>query len=147
MDTDQDLEGMRLAIDQAAIGLSEGGMPIGAALVAAGQAIGVGHNRLAQWESPLRHAEIDCLENAGVDAAESYGASTLYTTLSPCQMCAGAVLLCGIPRVVVGENRNWRSSEQLLMDNGVEVVVLDLAECHVPMADFISRRPDLWPWQ
>ncbi|MFA3839529.1 nucleoside deaminase [Streptomyces aureus] len=143
---ERDMEWMNKAVDQAITGLHEGGMPIGAVLVAEGKELAAGRNRLAQWDSPLRHAEIDCLENAGSLPAATYAKSTLYTTLSPCQMCAGAVVLCGIPRVVIGENRNWRSSEDFLRSEGVEVVVLDLEDCHGPMSDFIAVRPDLWTW-
>lgn len=144
--TNQDLDWMDRAVAQATKGLREGGLPIGAVLVSDGKEIGTGRNRLAQWNRPLCHAEIDCLENAGRLPDEVYAASTLFTTLSPCQMCAGAVLLCGIPRVVVGENRNWQTSEQLLRDHGVEVVVLDLEACYAPMAEVIATRRDLWPW-
>jgi creatinine deaminase len=135
---------MRLAIEQARIGLSEGGIPIGAALVADGEVLGVGRNRRVQEGSAIRHGETDCLENAGRLPARVYRKSTLYTTLSPCHLCAGAVLLYGIPRVVIGENRTFSASEDLLRRHGVELVVLDLDECVQMMREFIAANPALW---
>jgi cytosine/creatinine deaminase len=135
---------MRLAIEQARIGLSEGGIPIGAALVADGEVLGVGRNRRVQEGSAIRHGETDCLENAGRLPARVYRKSTLYTTLSPCHLCAGAVLLYGIPRVVIGENRTFTASEGLLRQHGVELVVLDLDECVQMMREFIAANPALW---
>ena len=135
---------MRLAIEQARIDLSEGGIPIGAALVADGEVLGVGRNRRVQAGSAIRHGETDCLENAGRLPARVYRKSTLYTTLSPCHLCAGAVLLYGIPRVVIGENRTFTASEGLLRQHGVELVVLDLDECVQMMREFIAANPTLW---
>ncbi len=135
---------MRLAIEQARLGLAEGGIPIGAALVADGKVLGVGRNRRVQLGSVIRHGETDCLENAGRLPARAYQRSTLYTTLSPCYLCAGAVLLYGIPRVVIGENRTFTASEGLLRQHGVELVVLDLDECVQMMRDFIAANPALW---
>lgn len=140
-----DLDWMRHAVNQAARGEAEGNLPIGAVLVSGGDLLGEGYNRITL--GPTRHAEIDCIDNAGRLSGAAYAASTLYTTLSPCQMCAGAVVLYGIPRVVVGENRTWETSEQWLRDQGVEVAVLDLDACRLPLVDLIARRPDLWPWQ
>ncbi|KWX00994.1 Cytosine deaminase [Carbonactinospora thermoautotrophica] len=135
---------MRLAIEQAWLGLAEGGIPIGAALVADGKVLGVGRNRRVQLGSVIRHGETDCLENAGRLPARVYQRATLYTTLSPCYLCAGAVLLYGIPRVVIGENRTFTASEGLLRQHGVELVVLDLDECVQMMRDFIAANPALW---
>lgn len=135
---------MRLAIDQARIGLSEGGIPIGSVLAVGDEVLGAGHNRRVQQGSPILHAEIDCLDRAGRLPATTYHRSTLYTTLSPCFLCAGAVLLYGIPRVVVGENRTFGTSEKLLRSHGVQVDVLDLDECAELMTTFITEHPHLW---
>ncbi|MFM9372646.1 nucleoside deaminase [Streptomyces sp. Da 82-17] len=135
---------MRHAIEQARLGAAEGGIPIGAALVSQDEVLAVGRNRRVQQASPTRHAEIDCLERAGRQPASVYRRTTLFTTLSPCFLCAGAVLLYGIPRVVVGENRTFSTSEDLLRSHGVEVVVLDLDECAELMRDFIAAHPELW---
>lgn len=135
---------IELALEQARLGRSEGGIPIGAALVADGRVLGVGRNRRVQLGSAIRHGETDCLENAGRLQAATYHRSTLYTTLSPCHLCAGAVLLYGIPRVVIGENRTFQASEDLLRAHGVEVVVLDEAECVRMMEEFIAAEPSLW---
>lgn len=143
----RDQEFMRLAIEQARIGAGEGGLPIGAALVGADEVIGTGRNRLIQYGSTIRHGETDCLDNAGRLPAEVYAHSTLYTTMSPCQMCAGALLLYQIPRVVIGENRSWRSSEELLQSQGIDVVVLDLEECATLMREFTTDNPGLWEEQ
>jgi len=139
-----DMEFMRLAVEQARTGLTEGGIPVGAALVADGGVLGVGRNRRVQAGSAIRHGETDCLENAGRLPARVYARSTLYTTLSPCHLCAGAVLLYKIPRVVIGENRTFEATEELLRGHGVEVVVLDLEECVALMREFIERHPELW---
>lgn len=141
---DEDIRFIGLAIDQARVGRDEGGIPIGAALVADGEVLGVGRNRRVQFGSAIRHGETDCLENAGRLLAATYRRATLYTTLSPCYLCAGAVLLYGIPRVVVGENRTFEASEDLLRAHGVEVVVLDLGECVRMMNEFIAAEPALW---
>ncbi|WP_089300602.1 nucleoside deaminase [Haloechinothrix alba] len=135
---------MRLAIEQARTGLAEGGVPVGAALVADGSVLGVGRNRRVQWGSVIRHGETDCLENAGRLAPPVYRRSTLYTTLSPCHLCAGAVLLYRIPRVVIGEHRTFEATENLLAGNGVDVRVLDDAECAGLMREFIDRFPGVW---
>ncbi len=139
-----DLRFMRIAIEEARIGRSEGGIPIGAALVVDNEVVGAGHNRRIQHNSAIRHGETDALENAGRLAARVYRSSTMYTTLSPCHMCTGAILLYGIPRVVMGENRTFVGAEQLLRDNGVELVNLDLEECYGMMSEFIRDHPDLW---
>jgi creatinine deaminase len=132
------------AIAEARQGLSEGGIPIGAALVHQGTVLGTGHNRRVQQGSAIRHGETDCLENVGRLAARVYAESTMVTTLSPCDMCTGAILLYGIPRVVVGENRNFYGGEDLLRSRGVEVVVLDNPECVDLMERFIAEHPNLW---
>ncbi|WP_219417234.1 nucleoside deaminase [Pseudonocardia nigra] len=139
-----DLDFMKHAIDQARTGLQEGGIPIGAALVHDGAVLAVGRNRRVQLGSAIRHGETDCIENAGRLPARTYHASTLYTTLSPCFMCAGTALLYGIPRIVIGENRTFEASEDLLRRHGVEVVVLDLQECKDLMDELIAAAPQLW---
>src|SRR6187399_1193081 len=120
---------MGVAIEQGAKSLSEGGVPVGAALVADGKLLAAGHNRRVQQGSAIRHGETDALENAGRLHASVYARATMYTTLSPCDMCSGAILLYKIPRVVVGENRTFLGNEGLLRSRGVEVVVLDDPEC------------------
>ena len=132
------------AIAQARAGLGEGGIPIGAALVADGKLLGAGRNRRIQLGSPIRHGETDALEIAGRQTAAVYERSTMYTTLSPCDMCTGAILLYGIPRVVIGENRTFMGAEDLLRSRGVEVLVADDAECVAMMEDFIAANPTLW---
>ena len=129
---------------EARAGLAEGGIPIGAALVHDGKVLGVGHNRRVQLGSAIRHGETDCLENVGRQPATVYAASTMVTSLSPCDMCTGAILLYGIPRVVVGENSTFYGGEDYLRARGVEVVVLDDAECVAMMQDFIAANPELW---
>jgi len=141
---EQHLPFMALAVEQARLGRSEGGIPIGAALVVDGEVLGVGHNCRVQLGSAIRHGETDCIENVGRLPAAVYHRATLYTTLSPCPMCAGTALLYGIPRVVVGENRTFEASEGWLRSNGVEVVVLDLPECVALMDEFIAAEPALW---
>jgi creatinine deaminase len=132
------------AVEQARIGRDEGGIPIGAALVADDRVLGVGRNRRVQEGSAIRHGETDALENAGRLPAAVYARATMYTTLSPCHMCTGAVLLFGIPRVVIGENRTFLGAEDLLRSHGVEVVVVDDAECADMMQRFIADHPSLW---
>jgi cytosine/creatinine deaminase len=139
-----DQTAMAAAIEQAAKSLSEGGVPVGAALVADGQLLGVGHNRRVQQGSVIRHGETDCLENIGRLHASIYQRSTMYTTLSPCDMCTGAILMYGIPRVVIGENRTFLGGEDLLRSRGVELVNLDSAECYELMQTFIARYPEIW---
>jgi cytosine deaminase len=141
---ERDHEFLALAIEQARIGLSEGGVPIGAALVVDGEVVAVGRNRRVQGNSAIRHGETDALENAGRLPASVYRRATMYTTLSPCDMCAGAILLYGIPRVVMGENRTFVGGEDYLRSRGVEVVNLDSAECVELMNDFIAEHPEVW---
>jgi cytosine deaminase len=141
---EDDRRWLALAVEQARIGWSEGGIPIGAALVHDGRLLAVGRNRRVQQGSVIRHGETDCLENAGRLTAGTYRASILYTTLSPCFMCAGTVLLYGIPRVVVGENRTFATSEELLRTHGVQVDVMDDQECRELMARLIAEKPELW---
>ncbi len=135
---------MRAAIEEAEQGLREGGIPIGSVIVHAGRIIGHGHNRRVQRGSPVLHGEMDALENAGRQPASVYRACTLYTTLSPCPMCSGAILLYGIPRVIVGENRTFMGDEDLLRARGVDLTVLDDPTCIRLMEDFIRARPELW---
>jgi cytosine deaminase len=135
---------MAIAIEQGAKSLSEGGVPVGAALVADGKLLAAGHNRRVQQGSVIRHGETDALENAGRQHASVYARATMYTTLSPCDMCTGAILLYKIPRVVVGENRTYMGNEALLRERGVEVVVLDDPDCKRLMDDFIAQYPDVW---
>jgi len=132
------------AVAEAEAGLAEGGIPIGSVLVYAGEVIGRGHNRRVQRGSVVLHGEMDALENAGRRPAEVYRECTLYTTLSPCPMCTGAVLLYSIPRVVIGENRTFLGDERLLIDRGVEVEVRDDARCADLMRRFIAAHPELW---
>ena len=132
------------AIDEAGIGLTEGGIPIGSVLVLDGQIVGRGHNRRVQKGSPILHGEMDALENAGRLLASEYRRSVIYTTLSPCVMCTGAILLYRIPKVVVGENRTFMGAEDLLLANGVEVDVVDDQRCVDLMTGFIEARPELW---
>jgi cytosine deaminase len=139
-----DQQAMQAAIEQAAKSLSEGGVPVGAALVADGRLLGVGHNRRVQQGSAIRHGETDCLENIGRLHASVYRRATIYTTLSPCDMCTGAILLYGIPRVVIGENRTFMGGEELLRSRGVELVNLDSPECYSLMQEFIARYPEIW---
>ncbi|MCE3026141.1 nucleoside deaminase [Salinicola sp. DM10] len=135
---------MQAAIEQARLGLEEGGVPIGSVLVHEGRIIGRGHNQRQQRGSAVLHGEMDALENAGRQPASVYRNSVLYTTLSPCSMCSGAILLYGIPRVVVGENRTFLGEEALLRERGVEVEVLDDASCRELMARFIDAHPEVW---
>ena len=132
------------AIDQAKEGLRTGGIPIGAVLVIDGQIVGRGHNRRLQQGSPVLHAEIDCLENAGRLSVEQYKRSVLYTTLSPCDMCSGAILLYKIPRVVVGENRTYQGPEDYLRSRGVELEIVDCAECFQLMQEFVRNNTADW---
>lgn len=135
---------MQAAIEEAEAGLAEGGIPIGSVLVRDGRIFGRGHNRRVQRGSSVLHGEMDALENAGRQPARVYREATIYTTLSPCAMCSGAILLYGITRVVVGENRTFLGEEALLRSRGVEVTVVDDARCIAMMDDFISRHPELW---
>lgn len=135
---------MQAAIDEARLGLAEGGIPIGSVIVHDGRIIGRGHNRRVQQGSAIRHGEMDAFENAGRQPARVYREAVLYTTLSPCAMCSGAILLYGIPRVVIGENRTFLGEEALLRERGVQLKVLQDAECIRLMEDFIAARPELW---
>ncbi len=135
---------MNLAIAEAKKGLSEGGIPIGCVIVHNNKVLGRGHNKRIQKGSVVLHGEMDAFENAGRQAASVYRKCTLYTTLSPCPMCTGAILLYGIPKVVIGENKTFLGSEALLKENGVEVVVMNNQECKDLMNAFIQEKPDLW---
>jgi len=135
---------LQAAIEEARKGLAAGGIPIGSVLVLDGQIIGRGHNQRVQKGSPILHAEMDCLENAGRLNARDYRRATLYSTLSPCDMCSGTVLLYEIPRIIVGENRAFQGPEDYLRSRGVEVQVLDSAECVQMMKQFIHDHPALW---
>ena len=135
---------MQAAIDEAHQGLSEGGIPIGSVLVYENRIIGRGHNRRVQQGSTVLHGEMDALENAGRQPAAVYQRSALYTTLSPCAMCSGAILLYGIPRVIIGEHTTFRGEEELLRSRGIEVNVLQDSECISMMQDFIAANPQLW---
>ncbi len=132
------------AIKDAEKGLSEGGIPIGSVLVHEGEIIGRGHNQRVQKGSTILHGEMDALENAGRLPAKIYQNSILYTTLSPCAMCSGTILLYGIPKVVIGENETFLGEEKLLKERGVEVVVLDSPKCKSMMQSFIAANPTLW---
>lgn len=135
---------MRVAIDEARQGLAEGGIPIGSVLVLDGQIVGRGHNRRVQQGSAILHAEMDCLENAGRLRARDYQRAVLYSTLSPCDMCSGTVLLYKIPKVVIGENRTFQGPEDYVRSRGVELVILDDPECIALMQSFIAGNPELW---
>lgn len=137
-------EFMQAAIAEAQAGLIEGGIPIGSVLVHRGVILGRGHNRRVQQGSAIRHGEMDALENAGRQPARVYRESVLYTTLSPCAMCSGAILLYGIPRVVIGENRTFLGEEDWLRARGVEVEVVQDSTCMAMMQDFIASNPGLW---
>jgi cytosine deaminase len=137
-------EFLRAAIEEAERGLAEGGIPIGSVLVHQGRILGRGHNRRVQQGSAILHGEMDALENAGRLPARVYRECTIYTTLSPCAMCSGAILLYGIPRVIVGENRTFMGEEALLRSRGVTVEVLQDPRCQELMARFIAAQPTLW---
>ena len=142
--TDDDRRFMQAAIDEAKLGLAEGGIPIGSVLVIDGTIVGRGHNRRVQQGSPVLHAEMDCLENAGRLKPAEYRRATLYSTLSPCDMCSGAALLYEIPRIVLGENRTFRGPEDYVRSRGVELVNFDSEDCRRMMADFERDHPGLW---
>ena len=135
---------MRAAIEEAEIGLREGGIPIGSVIVHRGRILGRGHNRRVQRGSSVLHGEMDALENAGRQPAKVYRESVLYTTLSPCAMCSGAILLYGIPTVVIGENRTFLGEEDWLRARGVSLTVFQDPACIRLMTDFIQTRPELW---
>jgi len=135
---------LKAAIEEARKGLAEGGIPIGSVLVIDGKIVGRGHNQRIQQGSATLHAEMDCLENAGRLSAAEYSRATLYSTLSPCDMCSGASLLYKIPRIVVGENVNFQGPEDYVRSRGVELTILNDPECIQLMQDFIRDRPQLW---
>jgi cytosine deaminase len=135
---------MQAALDEARLGLSEGGIPIGSVLVHDGKIIGRGHNRRVQKASAILHGEMDAIENAGRQPASVYRAATIYTTLSPCAMCSGTLLLYGLGKVVVGENKTFMGEEALLRLRGIEVVVLQDEDCIALMRRFIAQNPALW---
>jgi len=139
-----DVAALAVALEEARIGRAEGGVPIGAALIVDGRVVGAGRNRRVQLGSAIRHGETDALENAGRLPAAVYRRATMATTLSPCDMCTGAILLYGIPRVVIGENRTFVGGEDLLRARGVEVVNLDSAECFELLGGFIAEHPEVW---
>lgn len=135
---------MQAAIEEARKGRAAGGIPIGSVLVVDGEIIGRGHNQRVQQGSSIRHAEMDCLEETGRLPASTYRKATLYSTLSPCDMCSGAVLLYGIPHVVVGENKTFQGPEEYVRSRGVKVDVLDDPDCIALMEEFIAAEPHLW---
>lgn len=137
-------EFMQAAIEEARLGLQEGGIPIGSVLVHQGRIIGRGHNRRVQKGSAILHGEMDALENAGRLPAHVYRESVIYTTLSPCSMCTGAILLYGIPKVVIGENQTFMGGEELLRREGVSLEVLQNETCIELMRSFIANKPELW---
>lgn len=144
MSEPRDAEFLDAALEEATQGLAEGGIPIGAVLVQGGRVVGRGHNRRVQRGSAVLHAEMDALESAGRQPARWYRETTLYTTLSPCAMCSGAILLYGIPRVVIGEQRTFQGEASLLRSRGVTIAVLDDTRCRDLMLGFIAAHPDLW---
>ena len=135
---------MEAAIEEAELSLKEGGIPIGSVLVCDGKIIGRGHNRRVQLGSVIRHGEMDALENAGRRTASEYKRSVIYTTLSPCSMCSGAIRLYGIPKVVIGENLTFEGDEELLVQNGVKLEILQDERCIKLMKEFMHSHPDLW---
>jgi creatinine deaminase len=137
-------EFMAAALEEARQGLAEGGIPIGSVLVLDGKIVGRGHNRRVQKGSATLHAEMDCLENAGRLKARDYPRAVLYSTLSPCDMCSGTVLLYKIPKVIIGENKTFQGPEDYVRSRGVELVILNLEECISLMEAFIAVRPELW---
>jgi len=135
---------LQAAIDEAKKGLAAGGIPIGSVLVCDGKIIGRGHNQRVQHGSVIHHGEMNCLENTGRQKASVYRRCTIYSTLSPCPMCSGAILLYGIPRIVVGENVTFKGPEEYVRSQGVQVEVLQNEECIQIMRDFIAKNPELW---
>lgn len=135
---------LEAAIEEAKKGMAKGGIPIGSVLVIDDRIVGRGHNQRVQKGSAVLHAEMDCLENAGRIKASDYRRATLYSTLSPCDMCSGAVLLYGIPKVVIGVNRTFCGPEDYVRSRGVEVVIIDNQECRELMKTFIENNPELW---
>ena len=135
---------LEAAVEEAKTGLKEGGIPIGSVLVIDNKIVARGHNKRVQKESAVLHAEMDCLENAGRIKAADYKRATLYSTLSPCDMCSGAILLYGIPKVVIGENKTFKGPEEYLKSRGVDVTVIDNSDCKILMKEFIEKNPELW---
>jgi cytosine deaminase len=135
-------EFMRVAIDEAKKGLDEGGIPIGSVLVKDGKVIGKGHNRRVQHDDPLAHAEIDCIRNAG--RIGKYHGTTIYSTLMPCYLCAGAIVQFGIKKVIAGESKTFDGAAEFMKEHGVEVIDLDIGECKNIMEKFIHEKPDIW---
>ena len=135
---------LQAAIAEARLGLSEGGIPIGSVLVLDNKIVGRGHNRRVQKGSPILHAEMDALENAGCMSAAQYARCTLYSTLSPCDMCSGTALLYGIPKVIVGENENFQGPESYVRSRGVDLTIVNDQECIAIMRQFIANHPELW---
>ena len=135
---------LEAAIEEAKIGLEDGGVPIGSVLVIDNKIVGRGHNRRVQNGSAILHAEMDCLENAGRLTANDYNKAILYSTLSPCDMCSGTSLLYKIPKIVIGENKTFQGPEDYLRSRGVELVILNNPECIKLMQDFIEAKPELW---
>ena len=140
----RDSEYLAVAIEEAKIGLRDGGIPIGSVLVVDGEIVGRGHNQRVQSGSPVLHAEMDCLENAGRLSANDYARAVLYSTLSPCDMCSGAILLYKIPTVVIGENRTFQGPEDYLRSRGVKLRIMDNADCTRMMQEFITGNTSLW---
>ncbi len=132
------------AIEEAKKGMAAGGIPIGSVLVIDGEIVGRGHNQRVQKGSPILHAEMDCFENAGRLKAREYKRATLYSTLSPCDMCSGTALLYGVPKIVIGENKTFQGPEEYVRSRGVEVTVVDNDECFQLMQEFIEKKPELW---
>lgn len=141
---EDDYKFMKEALKEAKKSLNNGGIPIGAVLVKDGIIVGRGHNNLLQKKSSILHAEMDCIEKSGRLKGEDYKRCTLYTTLSPCEMCSGTIILYKIPRVVMGENENLKGPENCLIEEGVELVNLDLSECKELLGSYIVQKPDLW---
>ncbi|PHS13168.1 MAG: tRNA-specific adenosine deaminase [Kangiella sp.] len=135
---------LEAAIDEAKTGMNDGGIPIGSVLVIDGKIVGRGHNQRIQKGSSVLHAEMDCFENSGRLKASDYRRAILYSTLSPCDMCSGAVLLYGIPKVIIGENKTFSGPEEYLKSRGVELEILDNPECIQIMESFINDNPELW---
>ena len=135
---------LQMAIDEARLGLAEGGIPIGSVLVIDGKVVGRGHNRRMQKGSAILHAEMDCLENAGRLQPADYRRAVLYSTLSPCDMCCGTALLYRIPRIVIGENRTFQGPEDYVRSRGVDLEIVDNEECYQLMHEFIAAHPELW---
>lgn len=140
----QDIEFMQEAINEAILGAQAGGIPIGSVLVIDGKIVGRGHNQRVQKSNPILHGEMDCLQNAGRISAKDYARATIYSTLSPCAMCTGAIMLYKIPRVVIAENQTFKGCEDYMRSEGVEVINLDLSEAKQLMNDFIHKHPECW---